>query len=260
MARLAKIFDKNQTMNKNTLLTAVALALSLSWVGCNKSGKLNKSEFKAPSGPVELKLKWPVGERMVHGHGHENEHGIIHPGPARPHETGHEHGQEYGLTVLKETPGGGHEVEMEFLSARMSMAMGGKTMDYDSDKKTSGDKANPVANMFGKLIGSKIQYFLDASNEVERIEGVDELVNRMSSGSQADAAWNFQESMLSKDRFKQIMSANRYMPPKAVQPGDTWPIKQSFEMGPLGTMVMDFNSTLQSWEMHGKRNCARIEF
>ena len=30
------------------------------------------------------------------------------------------------------------------------------------------------------------------------------------------------------------MSANRFMPPKAVKPGDTWPIKQSFEMGPLG--------------------------
>jgi hypothetical protein len=168
-------------------------------------------------------------------------------------------GQEYGLTVLKETPGGGHEVEMEFLNARMSIAMGGKTMDYDSAKKTPADKANPMANMFGKLVGSKIQYFLDASNDVERIEGVDELENRLSSGSQADGLAPFRESMFSKDRFKQIMSANRFMPPKPVQPGDTWPTTQSFEMGPLGTMTMDFNSTFQSWEMHGKRNCARIE-
>jgi hypothetical protein len=50
------------------------------------------------------------------------------------------------------------------------------------------------------------------------------------------------------------------MPPKPVQPGDTWPNKQSFEMGPLGTMTMDFNSTFQNWEMHGERNCARLEF
>jgi hypothetical protein len=148
---------------------------------------------------------------------------------------------------------------MEFLSARMSIAMGGKTMDYDSAKKTSADKANPMADMFGKIVGSKIQYFLDASNEVERIEGVDELENRLSSGSQADGLAPFRESMFSKDRFKQIMSANRYLPPMAVQPGDTWPNTQSFEMGPLGTMTMDFNNTFQSWEMHGKRNCARIE-
>jgi len=56
------------------------------------------------------------------------------------------------------------------------------------------------------------------------------------------------------------MSANRFMPPKPVQPGDTWPVKQSFSMGPLGNMEMDFDCTFQSWEMHGKRNCARIEF
>ena len=118
-----------------------------------------------------------------------------------------------------------------------------------------------MADMFGKIVGAKIQYFLDASNEVERIEGVDELMNRLSSGGQADRACEISRAaMFSKDRFKQIMSANRFMPPKPVQPGDTWPVKQSFEMGPLGTMIMDFDCTLQSWEMHGKRNCARIEF
>ena len=54
-------------MNNNTLLLiATTLALGLSGTGCNKSGKLDtKSDFKTPSGPVELKLKWPVGERVV---------------------------------------------------------------------------------------------------------------------------------------------------------------------------------------------------
>ena len=247
-------------MNKNTLLIAVTLALSLSWVGCNKSGKLNKpSDLKAPGGPVELKPKWPLGEHIVQDMDMKMNMELSIPGRPAPMKQDMTLGQEYGLAVLKETPDGGHEVEMEFLNARMSIAMGGKTMDYDSAKKTSADKANPMANMFEKLVGSKIQYFLDASNEVERIEGVDELENRLSSGSQADGLAPFRESMFSKGRFKQIMSANRFMPPKPVQPGDTWPNTQSFEMGPLGTMTMDFNSTFQSWEMHGKRNCARIE-
>jgi len=247
-------------MKKNILLTAVALALSLSWVGCNKSGKLNKpSDLKAPGGPVELKPKWPLGEHIVQDMDMKMNMELSIPGRPAPMKQDMTLGQEYGLAVLKETPDGGHEVEMEFLNARMSIAMGGKTMDYDSAKKTSADKANPMANMFEKLVGSKIQYFLDASNEVERIEGVDELENRLSSGSQADGLAPFRESMFSKGRFKQIMSANRFMPPKPVQPGDTWPNTQSFEMGPLGTMTMDFNSTFQSWEMHGKRNCARIE-
>jgi hypothetical protein len=168
--------------------------------------------------------------------------------------------------VLKETPGGGHEVEMEYLSAKMFMAMRGKTLlDYDSEKKVENDKANPMvgqmADMFGKIIGAKIQYFLDASNEVERIEGVDEMMNRLSSGGKADpGAEMFKSSMFSKDHFKQMMAANRLMPPKPVQLGDSWPATQNYDMGPLGKLVLDFDCTLQGWEMHGKRNCARIEF
>jgi hypothetical protein len=250
-------------MNKNTLLIAVTLALSLSWVGCNKSGKLDtKSEFKTPSGPVELKLKWPLGERVVMDMDMKQNMEMFMPNQPGSVKQDMTMGQKYGLTVLKETPGGGHEVEMEYLSARMAMTMGGKSMlNYDSDKKAESDKANPMAGIFGKIIGSKIQYFLDASNEVERIEGVNELMDRLSSGGPADAGVEmFKSAMFSKDQFKQMMNANRFMPPKPVQPGDTWPVKQSFEMGPLGTMTMDFDCNLQRWEMHGKRNCARIEF
>ena len=255
-------------MKIQVLLITVTLALGLSGVGCNKSGKLNTpSTYKAPAGPVELKLKWPVGERIVQDLDMKLDMEIFVPNQA-PMKQDMIMGQKYALTVLKEDASGGHEVEMEFLSARMGMEMGGKAFNYDSTKKSVNDKADPataavqkmMADMFGKIIGSKIQYSLNASNEVERIDGVDELVARLSSGGQADGFAPFKSAMFSKDRFKQIMSVNRYLPPKAVQPGDTWPVKESFEMGPLGTMVMDFDGTFQSWELHGKRNCARLEF
>ena len=191
-------------MNKNLILIAAVLALSLPWVGCNKSGKLGTaSTFTPPSGPVELKLKWPQGERIVQDMDMKQNMELSMPGQPAPMKQDMTMGQEYGLTVLKETPDGGHEVEMEFLSARMGVAMGGKTvLDYDSAKKSSADKANPVADMFGKIVGSKIQYFLNASNEVERIEGVDELVNRLSSGAQADALAPLKSTMFSEGSFQ----------------------------------------------------------
>jgi hypothetical protein len=252
-------------MKKNLILIATVLALSLPWVGCNKSGKLAQpSTFTPPSGPVELKVKWPQGEHIVQDMDMKMNMELSVPGQPAPMKQDMTMGEKYGLTVLKETPDSGHEVEMEFLSARMSVAMGGKTMlDYDSDKKPGGDKANPVAGevaaAFQKIIGAKINYFLDASNEVERIEGVDALLNRLGTGDQAGAATSI-KSMFSEGYFKQVMSANRFIPPKPVQPGDTWPIKMDIAMGDLGTMMMDYDFTFQSWEMHGKRNCARIEF
>ena len=249
-------------MRKNLVLIVTALALSLSWVGCNKSGKLNeRSTFKPPAGPVELKLKWPKGERIVQDMDMTMNMVVSMPGQAEPMKQDMNMGQQYGLTVVKQNLDGGHEVEMEFLSARMGMTMGGKTvLDYDSEKKSSSDKPNPVADMFGKIVGSKIQFFMNADNEVERVEGVTELANRLTSGAQADALAPLTSTMFSEDRFKQMMSANRFLPPKAVQPGDTWPVKQNFEMGALGNMELDFDCTFQKWEMHGKRNCARIEF
>lgn len=248
-------------MNKPPFLIATTLALSLSWLGCDKSGKLAESStFTPPSGPVELKLKWPKGERVVQEMDMKQNMELNIPGQPAPIKQDMTMGQQFGLTVLNETPDGGHEVEMEFLSARMGSTMGGKTLlDYDSSKTASGDNTNPVAAMFGKIIGSKIQFFLDASNEVQRIEGVDALVERMTSGGQVASLAPF-KSMFNEGYFKQMMSANRFMPPKAVQPGDTWPVQMEFPMEPLGIMVMNYTFTFESWQMHGKRNCARMEF
>jgi hypothetical protein len=112
---------------------------------------------------------------------------------------------------------------------------------------------------FQNIIGSKIQYFLDASNRVERVEGIDALVNRLSPGGQGDATAGV-KSMFNEGYFKQIMESSRYLPSKPVQPGDTWPIQMEIAMGSLGTMQMDYTVTFQSWEQHGKRTCARLEF
>jgi hypothetical protein len=248
-------------MNKNLVLITILLSLSLSWAGCNKSGKLNeRSVFKPPSGPVELKLKWPVGERIEQDMDLKQKTEISLPAPAGPMKQDTTMGQAYGLTVLQANPDGTHEIEMDFLSARMGLKLGDKTLlNYDSAKKTAADKANPVADMFGKIVGSKIEFFLDASNAVERIEGVDDLVNRLSAGVKDDALAPF-KSLYNEGYFKQMMSANQFLPPNAVQPGDTWPVKIEFPLGMMGTMVMNYDFTFQSWEMHGKRNCARLEF
>jgi hypothetical protein len=248
-------------MNKNLLLIATVSALLLPSVGCNKSGKLAQpSTSPPPSGPVELKLKWPKGERVVQDMDMKQNMEMTIPGQPAPMKQDMTMGQQYGMTVLNEAPDGGHEVEMEFLSARMSSTMAGKKLlDYDSAKSSAADKTNPVAGMFGKIVGSKIQFYLDASNEVQRIEGVDALVERLSSGGQAGGLAAL-KSMFTEGYFKQMMSANRFMPPKAVQPGDTWPVQLEFPMAPLGVLVMDFNFTFVSWEKHGQRNCARLEF
>ena len=248
-------------MNRKLFLSFVALAAIFTWAGCSKSGKLDTpSRFTTPAGPVELKLKWPAGERVVQDFDLKQTTEINVPGQPAPTRQNVAMGQKYALTVLNQDATGGHELQMEFLSARMSVEMGGNTvLNYDSAKPASADKQNTVAEMFNQIVGSKIRFFLDASNNVERLEGMDDLVDRLSTSKQ-DPATASLKSMFNAGYFKQMMSANRFLPSKPVQPGDAWPVHMELPMTGLGTIMLDYNITFKSWEMHGKRNCARLEF
>lgn len=249
-------------MKRNLLLIVPLLAMGLVWSGCNKAGKLNQqSEFKTPTGPVEFKLKWPLGERIEQDMDMKMKSEISMPGQPAPMKQDTTIGQAYGLTVLQANPDGTHEIELDFLNARMGMKMGDKTLlDYDSTKPPEVGKPNPVADVFGKIVGSKIRYYLDASNSVERVEGIDEMMNRLATGPNAQQQLAPLKGMFNEGYFKQMMSANLFLPPKPVQPGDTWPVALEVPMGTLGIMVMKYDITFQKWEMHGKRNCARLEF
>jgi hypothetical protein len=248
-------------MNKNLVLIGATLALGLTLMGCNKSGKLGQSStFTTPTGPVELKLKFPQGERIVQVLDMKQSSEMSMPGQPAPMKQETTMGQEFGLTVLQASPDGGHEVEMDFISARMKMTQAGRTtLDYDSTRKPATGKRNPLDGIFGKIVGSKIRFYLDATNGIERIEGIDEMMNRLQAGATPSALLPL-KSTFSESYFKQLMDANRYMPPKAVQPGDTWPVQIVSPVGTMGTFVADYDFTLKSWEMHGKRNCARLEF
>ena len=248
-------------MNKNYFLVCSALALSLSWVGCHKSKLEKPSAFSPPSGPMELKIKWPKGERVVQSMTMTQSMVMTIPSMPSPMEQSTSMGQDYGFTVLDETPDGKHEIEMDFLSAKMTSAMAGKTLvDYDSSKKPAPDAApDPVGQMLGKVIGSKIQFYLDATNGVERVEGTDALMSRLSAGAQVEQLAML-KNMFSEGYLKQMMSQYRFLPATAVQPGDTWPVQFEFPMDKMGSLVMDYNFTFQNWEIHGKRYCARLEF
>jgi hypothetical protein len=258
---------KKSYMKKNSLLIIVTLALSLSGMGCNKSGKLDTtSKFTAPSGPVELKLKWPVGERVVQDFDMKMNMEITVPNQPNSIKQNMDMnmGQKYALSVLKENPDGGHEVEMEFLGIRMKLDQGGKTMmEYDSAQKAAHDRKDPMTvtfqKMFQGIVGAKIKFVLDASNRVDRVEGFEEITKQLMAGG-PQAANSGMDSMFSEGYFKQIMDGNRYLPSKPVQPGDSWPVQMEVTMGPVGTLQINYTVTFQSWEQHGKRTCARLEF
>jgi len=251
-------------MTKNVFLISAALAACLCGAGCNKSGKLSQpSTITTSTGPVELKLKWTAGERIRQSLNVKMNMEISGANLPKPIHQDMTLGEDYGLHVVSADAAGGHELEMEFLGIRMKLEQGGKSLiDYDSAKKSAKAGNDPgLATMektFQAVVGAKILYFLDASNQVQRIEGVDELTGKLGAGGQANSA-NDMKTMFSNDSLKQMIGG-QHLPPKPVQPGDSWPVQMDMTMGDLGAMAMDYTFNFVRWETHGKRTCARLEF
>lgn len=239
----------------------LAVALAFTWAGCRKSeesGKAGKPITSAPSGPVELTLKWPVGRRVVQSMELKQKNEISAPGMAAAMKQEMNLGQDYALNVLKEREGGGREIELEFLATRLALKMGENTMmDYDSARDAVEDAASPVAPVFEKINGSKILYLINASNQVESIQGLDALQQQLTEVAGSDPM-GLIKSLVNEDYFKQLVDASHNLPGHPVQPGDSWPVTLDISLGSMGAMVMDYTYTFKSWEQHNGRYCARI--
>lgn len=239
------------------LYTALALALAMAAAGCGKTNKINTPSTTTPpaSGPVELKLKWTPGEHIVQEMDMKMDIQSFLPGMPEPMKQSINLGQKFSLSVVSANPDGGRQIELQFLSVRMDMESARGKMSYDSDQDST-NTDNPLALM-GKMVGARLEYTLDASNKVEHIDGVDELLDRLSADNPAAAQF---KSTFNEDYFKQVMDSSRYLPPKPVQPGDTWPIEFELPIGVFGAMHAKYTGEFKDWEMRGQRNCALLEF
>ena len=244
-----------------------------------------EGDFKPPAGPVELKQKWPAGARIVREMDLKQKKEIHTPGKRGPDKYDVSMRTQYAFTVVREHPGGGREVDLEHLGFQVEEDSGAYLWRYDSASKYA-DGQPSIAEPFKIVMGSKIRYSLNANNQVERMEGVDELVNRLSghggvkikpgmtwdnqaldkvihritSGVRqplvADISWLIR--MFNAEYFKNKLGPS-FLPAGAVQPGDTWNISRESLMHKGNPIIVDYTVTFQCWEMRGQHICARLK-
>lgn len=241
--------------------------------------------FKPPAGPVELKEKWPSGARIVRETELKQTMEINVPG-IRPVKSELSLTSQHACTVIKELPSGGREVELEHLSFRFGINSRGWFYRHDSARDSAEDQPE-IAKLFEKVLRAKVLYFLDANNQVERMEGVDELVKRMSffTGAKlkSDTTWDKEaldkvvtrmrageetiiwglKNMFDEDYFKSKLG-RPLLPGNAVQPGDTWSFSRESRKKNWGFLKMSVlregTVTFSSWDMRAERLCARLDF
>lgn len=246
-------------------------------------------DFEAPVGPVELKWKWPAGARIVREMDLKQDMEIYTPGKPDPAKQELFMTSQYAYTVGQELPGGGREVDLQHLRFGLEFNSGAYLWRYDSAWEYA-DVQGSIAGVFKTIMGAKVRYFLDGNQQVERMEGVDELVNRLNlrggaklkpgmtwdnqsldrvinriiSGARqpiADTSWL--TNMFNEQYFRKKLDPS-FLPGRPVQPGDTWNYSSEWLTNSGGifgsAIVLDGTVTFQCWEMRGQQICARLEF
>lgn len=252
-------------MKKNINLIMFALAAGFVLGGCNKAGKLSQQskEKTPPTGPVQLVQKWTDGEQIVKHIDMKMNMVINVPNQPNPVNQDVNLTEKYSLAVSKPDNSSGGKVEMEFLSLRMDSSQAGRTnFAYDSDAKADVPK-DPTTAAIAKglqgMIGVKLDFFLNATNGIDRIEGIDTMMNRLSAGG-PEMNYSGLKNMFNKGNLQQMIGESQYLPSQPVQPGDNWPIQTEVDLGEMGSLTVSNNITFAQWEKHGPRLCARLEF
>lgn len=226
---------------------------SVSGAESSAAGTLTQS-----SEPVEMKMKWEVGKRYEQRMEMTQASAVTIPGSPQAVQQETKQTQDYAVTVQKERDGGGRELEMEVLGMKLTTKAAGNTvLAFDSTK--SDDAGNPAAPMLRKMVGMRLKLLTDGSGKIESVEGLQEAMDRITSGASAMEKGMIQ-GMMSEDNIKEMYSAALGLPDKTVKPGDSWPLKIEVALGPLGTLVMNSQYTFKGWDQHNDHKCALLEF
>ncbi len=252
------------------MLPLCALAGGLLLTGCSKSKTAATSSGNSRSGteaaaasatsdkPLDMKINWTVGRKYPMRIELTQSTKTEVPDQPQPVTQEMNLTQGYDISALKALDDGGRQLELKFESESMNVSRGGQNvLSFDSLQSPAQDANNPVAPVLRAMIGSRIQYFTDATGKVERMEGVDALAQRMAATGQPQTQAMFQQ-MFSEDTLKRYASFADSLPGYTVNIGDTWPFKEDVSTS-IGVETVNVKYTFKNWEQHGDRRCAHVD-
>jgi hypothetical protein len=211
-----------------------------------------------PEKGVLLKVKWPVGSRYVYRMDLDQHSTNKFPQMPKPMQQDVTMAMTYGLSVLKEIPVGGRELEMEFLANEMEMKMGEQVMmSFDSKETPKNEAQNPFTAPYRKMIGSKLRLQVDADGRVDKIIGLQEWLDTITADVPGPGK-GMMAQQFNEGYFRQIVDFGRGFPKKPVQEGETWPFQIELPLGPMGKLSITAKVTFKGLEEHEKHHTVAL--
>jgi hypothetical protein len=234
----------------------LAAALVGLFVGCKKQ---ESGQSSGGAGAAALQLKWPVGNRYVYRMDLDQHSLIKIPQMPNPTQQDVTMATTYAISVLKETPNGGRDLELEFLANEMEIKMGGQTMmSFDSKENSQDDAKNPVAGPLRKMMAVKVHMITAPDGKVESMPNADEWVKAMA-GNEGNPVAQQLTQHFNEGFLQRLADMGRFLPNKPVAPGATWPMKLDMPMGDAGKLNIEAQLTFKRWEDHEQRHCVALD-
>jgi hypothetical protein len=168
--------------------------------------------------------------------------------------------QDLNFSLVKELDNGGRQLQLEIEGQTMDFFQGDRqVVGFDSYRDPARNSNDLTAAVLRKMVGARLQYFTDANGKVEKMEGYEELVNRMGEGGKPQEQAMFKQ-MFTENGFRQygFSSFAAMLPNRAVKVGDTWSSKLEVP-DDTGILNVDLKCTFKNWEQHADRKCMRIK-
>ena len=257
-------------MNRSERIFAASLALAAiaTVAGCSKSdnakspGQPNsgaQTVSARPVGPVTLKVKWTAGKEYALRLEQSETVEFKVPDDPKPAKEVRKTTMDYSVSVLKELADGGCELEFKLTACKLDFTNGNRqTLNFDSRRDARPNPGDPVGTMFDKFIGEPVRLVLDTEGKVTRVEGVNELVGRVTGNGPPQIKGMFKQ-MFNEDSLKQLGTVAEGLPDYPVNVGDHWPVNLELPNA-IGIIVIHLTDTFKEWESRGGRQCVRIAF
>lgn len=208
---------------------------------------------------VQLTPKWPAGKRLLVRTETQTELEMGAPGTAVAAKTESHLVQDIAFTALKDRAGGGSEVEVHITSVTMENRGGGKVLSsFDPKSDPKQDPRNPLATTLRKLIGTKLKYHTTADGKVEKVDGVPQLLARLSTGATPQALF-LVRGLVNEDAIKSWNTLHLGLPAQPVQPGHAWEVTRDIPFGPTKFTLTGTN-TFKAWTQRNNKKMAQLVF
>jgi hypothetical protein len=215
---------------------------------------------------VTLRYQWAQGQTLRYRHTQQSTAAISGlPGGMGDMTVNSTMSQVFKVVAENVAADGAVTLRFSYEAMRMEMTSPMVNLSYDSaaPDKAADPSGGTMKDMFSGLIGESFTVVMTPVGEVQKIEGMGRIVEKVFSKLPQDPATagmlNGLKNSFSDDSIKSTLSQGfPRLPERAVKPGDTWNSEFTTTNPMLGALTTSIAATLKALEGSGANQVARI--